>query len=97
MKNNIDDIRNGDESAFRVKYCDTTFFYKNDTTDKKLADFITILQCLAFQGKLRSMLSKKIQISSESPTKLHFFVRYIRSHFLTKAHGLIPADECVKF
>lgn len=66
-KVNLDDIRNGNEAVLRARYSDATFFYENDRAGKKLADFIPLLDRLAFQEKLGSMLDKNNRIVSATP------------------------------
>lgn len=63
----LDAVRAGNEAVLRARYSDAAFFYSKDTKDKRLSDFIPVLDGLMFQEKLGSMLDKVRRVESATP------------------------------
>lgn len=66
-------IRQGNEAVLRARYSDAAFFYENDTRDKKLRDFLPVLDGLTFQEKLGSMLDKVNRVKKFTPALCDLF------------------------
>lgn len=89
----IETIRKGNEAVLSARYSDAAFFYKKDTQDKRLEDFIPNLAGLTFQESLGSMLDKVGRVKYLTP-KLCEAISVSKADFDTalRAAALYKAD-----
>ncbi len=65
-RENIEIVREGNESVIRARYADAAYFYQQDT-QQPLADFVPELRKLIFQEDLGSMLDKTQRLEALAP------------------------------